>query len=175
MPFFSVFFFPVVNMDYGMEGTNIALAVFIPTAIILVVVLGIYVYFSKWVITSNFYSFHFGTNWAFTGCPSLSLLFTQTPREVDQNADVLAAVWQHDRRVSLRQPCIWERSKYRCHEHARRGFTEHQCAVLIPFPSGCHPVVISCFTSRGHHHHPSSSITAAIISKSWLMMLLMRI
>ncbi|XP_027129611.1 seizure protein 6 isoform X3 [Larimichthys crocea] len=37
----------VVNMDYGMEGTNIALAVFIPTAIILVVVLGIYVYFSK--------------------------------------------------------------------------------------------------------------------------------
>ncbi|KAI3373523.1 hypothetical protein L3Q82_022122, partial [Scortum barcoo] len=37
----------VVNMDYGMEGTNIALAVFIPTAIILVVVLGIYVYFAK--------------------------------------------------------------------------------------------------------------------------------
>lgn len=44
------FFFPLVviqNMDYGMEGTNIALAVFIPTAIILVVVLGIYVYFAK--------------------------------------------------------------------------------------------------------------------------------
>ena len=37
----------VVNMDYSMEGTNIALAVFIPTAIILVVVLGIYVYFAK--------------------------------------------------------------------------------------------------------------------------------
>ncbi|XP_023274118.1 seizure protein 6 homolog isoform X2 [Seriola lalandi dorsalis] len=37
----------VVNLDYGMEGTNIALAVFVPTAIILVVVLGIYVYFSK--------------------------------------------------------------------------------------------------------------------------------
>ncbi|XP_047463765.1 seizure protein 6 homolog isoform X2 [Mugil cephalus] len=37
----------VVNMDYDMEGTNIALAVFIPTAIILVVVLGIYVYFAK--------------------------------------------------------------------------------------------------------------------------------
>uniref|UniRef100_A0A3B4UQD2 Seizure related 6 homolog n=1 Tax=Seriola dumerili TaxID=41447 RepID=A0A3B4UQD2_SERDU len=36
-----------VNLDYGMEGTNIALAVFVPTAIILVVVLGIYVYFSK--------------------------------------------------------------------------------------------------------------------------------
>ncbi|XP_017268131.1 seizure protein 6 homolog isoform X2 [Kryptolebias marmoratus] len=37
----------VVNMDYSMEGTNITLAVFIPTAIILVVVLGIYVYFAK--------------------------------------------------------------------------------------------------------------------------------
>lgn len=40
-------FLVVVNMDYGMEGTNVALAVFIPTAIILVVVLGIYVYFAK--------------------------------------------------------------------------------------------------------------------------------
>ncbi|KAM6983253.1 seizure protein 6 homolog isoform 1-T1 [Tautogolabrus adspersus] len=37
----------VVNMDYDMEGTNIALAVFIPTAIVLVVVLTIYVYFAK--------------------------------------------------------------------------------------------------------------------------------
>ncbi|XP_029924136.1 seizure protein 6 homolog isoform X2 [Myripristis murdjan] len=37
----------VVNLDYGMEGTNVALAVFIPTAIILVVVVGIYVYFAK--------------------------------------------------------------------------------------------------------------------------------
>ncbi|KAM9846370.1 seizure protein 6 homolog [Aulostomus maculatus] len=37
----------VVNMDYSMEGTNIALAVIIPTAIILVIVLGIYVYFAK--------------------------------------------------------------------------------------------------------------------------------
>ncbi|CAG01536.1 unnamed protein product, partial [Tetraodon nigroviridis] len=40
--------FPVViNMDYSMEGTNVALAVLIPTAVILVVVLGIYVYFAK--------------------------------------------------------------------------------------------------------------------------------
>lgn len=37
----------VVNMDYAMEGTNVALAVFIPTAVILVVVLGIYIYFAK--------------------------------------------------------------------------------------------------------------------------------
>ncbi|KAM4545522.1 seizure protein 6 homolog isoform 1-T3 [Odontesthes bonariensis] len=37
----------VVNMDYGKEGTNIALAVFIPTAVVLVVVLAIYVYFAK--------------------------------------------------------------------------------------------------------------------------------
>ncbi|XP_028277223.1 seizure protein 6 homolog [Parambassis ranga] len=37
----------VVNVDYSMEGTNIALAVLIPTAVILVVVLGIYVYFAK--------------------------------------------------------------------------------------------------------------------------------
>ncbi|XP_074528792.1 seizure protein 6 homolog isoform X2 [Halichoeres trimaculatus] len=37
----------VVNMDYSMEGTNIALAVFIPTAIVLVVILSIYVYFAK--------------------------------------------------------------------------------------------------------------------------------
>ncbi|KAM7374108.1 hypothetical protein PAMP_006785 [Pampus punctatissimus] len=37
----------VVNMDYSMEGTNIALAVFIPTAIIFMVVLGLYVYFAK--------------------------------------------------------------------------------------------------------------------------------
>ncbi|XP_069366075.1 seizure protein 6 homolog isoform X2 [Paralichthys olivaceus] len=37
----------VVDRDYAMEGTNVALAVFIPTAIILVVVLGIYVYFAK--------------------------------------------------------------------------------------------------------------------------------
>lgn len=36
-----------VNVDYAMEGTNVALAVFIPTAVILVVVLGIYVYFAK--------------------------------------------------------------------------------------------------------------------------------
>uniref|UniRef100_A0AAQ5XML7 Seizure related 6 homolog a n=1 Tax=Amphiprion ocellaris TaxID=80972 RepID=A0AAQ5XML7_AMPOC len=47
-PCFCVFFLQVVNnMDYGMEGTNIALAVFIPTAVILVVVLSIYVYFAK--------------------------------------------------------------------------------------------------------------------------------
>uniref|UniRef100_A0A665W3B8 Seizure related 6 homolog a n=1 Tax=Echeneis naucrates TaxID=173247 RepID=A0A665W3B8_ECHNA len=38
---------PVVNGAYATEGTNIALAVFIPTAIIFVGVLGIYVYFSK--------------------------------------------------------------------------------------------------------------------------------
>ncbi|XP_034745529.1 seizure protein 6 homolog isoform X6 [Etheostoma cragini] len=37
----------VVNVDISMEGTNIALAVLIPTAIVLVVVLGIYVYFAK--------------------------------------------------------------------------------------------------------------------------------
>uniref|UniRef100_A0A3B3XBM1 Seizure related 6 homolog a n=1 Tax=Poecilia mexicana TaxID=48701 RepID=A0A3B3XBM1_9TELE len=36
-----------VSMDYSMEGTNITLAVFIPTAIVLVIVLGIYVYFAK--------------------------------------------------------------------------------------------------------------------------------
>lgn len=30
-----------------MEGTNIALAVFIPAAVIMVVVLGIYIYFAK--------------------------------------------------------------------------------------------------------------------------------
>lgn len=34
-------------MDYSMEGTNVALAVLSPTAVILVVVLGIYVYFAK--------------------------------------------------------------------------------------------------------------------------------
>lgn len=45
------FFFLVVNMDYSMEGTNIALAVFIPTAIVLVVILSIYVYFAKYVIS----------------------------------------------------------------------------------------------------------------------------
>ncbi|XP_029028869.1 seizure protein 6-like isoform X2 [Betta splendens] len=37
----------VINRDYDMEGTNIALAVFIPAAVILVVVLGIYLYFAK--------------------------------------------------------------------------------------------------------------------------------
>ncbi|CAJ1064274.1 seizure protein 6 homolog isoform X2 [Xyrichtys novacula] len=37
----------VVNVDYSMEGANIALAVFIPTAIVLVVILSIYVYFAK--------------------------------------------------------------------------------------------------------------------------------
>lgn len=61
----------------------------------------------------------------------VSVLFAQTPGEVYQNANVLATVWQHDRRVSFRQPHIWEWSKYRCHEHTRRGFTEHQRAVLI--------------------------------------------
>ena len=65
--------------------------------------------------------------------PSLfSPLSAQTPREVHQNAFILAAVRQHDWRVGLRQPRVWERSKYRCHEHAGRGFTRHQCAVLIP-------------------------------------------
>ncbi|KAK5623857.1 hypothetical protein CRENBAI_002744 [Crenichthys baileyi] len=37
----------VVSMDYSMEGTNVTLAVFIPTAVVLVIVLGIYVYFAK--------------------------------------------------------------------------------------------------------------------------------
>ncbi|XP_077403119.1 seizure protein 6 homolog isoform X1 [Vanacampus margaritifer] len=37
----------VVNTDYGIEGTNITLAVFIPTTIILMVVLGIYVCATK--------------------------------------------------------------------------------------------------------------------------------
>lgn len=36
-------------MDYSMEGTNVALAVLIPTAVILVVVLGIYIYFAKYL------------------------------------------------------------------------------------------------------------------------------
>lgn len=89
----------------------------------------------------------------------VSPLFTQTPREVYQNANILATVWQHDRRVGFRQPRVWERSKYRCHEHARRGFTEHQCAVLIL----SHLAVIlpssHCLTSRGHPPpHPSSSV-----------------
>lgn len=65
--------------------------------------------------------------------------FSQTAGKANQNGDILAAVRQHDRRVGFRQPRVRERSKYRCHEHARRGFTEHQRAVLIPFPSGCHP------------------------------------
>ncbi|XP_071781512.2 seizure protein 6 homolog [Centroberyx gerrardi] len=37
----------VVNEDYDIEGTNVALAVLIPAAVILVVVLGIYIYFAK--------------------------------------------------------------------------------------------------------------------------------
>ncbi|XP_068187383.1 seizure protein 6-like isoform X2 [Antennarius striatus] len=37
----------VVNMDYSMEETNIVLAVFIPTAIILMIFLGIYIFFAK--------------------------------------------------------------------------------------------------------------------------------
>lgn len=49
-----LFLFLVVSMDYSMEGTNITLAVFIPTAIVLVIVLGIYVYFVKWVTSLNF-------------------------------------------------------------------------------------------------------------------------
>uniref|UniRef100_A0A8C7YPD0 Seizure related 6 homolog a n=1 Tax=Oryzias sinensis TaxID=183150 RepID=A0A8C7YPD0_9TELE len=36
-----------VNMDYTTEGTNITHAVLIPTAIILVIVIGIYIYFAK--------------------------------------------------------------------------------------------------------------------------------
>lgn len=44
---FLSFLLVVINMDYSMEGTNVALAVLIPTAVILVVVLGIYVYFAK--------------------------------------------------------------------------------------------------------------------------------
>lgn len=44
---FACFSLVVVNTDYDMEGTNVALAVFIPTVIILVVVLAIYVYFAK--------------------------------------------------------------------------------------------------------------------------------
>lgn len=44
---FACFSLTVVSTDYDMEGTNVALAVFIPTAIILVVVLAIYVYFAK--------------------------------------------------------------------------------------------------------------------------------
>lgn len=44
---FCVSHLVVLNMDYSLEGTNAALAVLIPTAVILVVVLGIYVYFAK--------------------------------------------------------------------------------------------------------------------------------
>lgn len=44
---FCVFRLVVLNMDYSLEGTNAALAVLIPTVVILVVVLGIYVYFAK--------------------------------------------------------------------------------------------------------------------------------
>lgn len=47
MTVFACFSHVVVNTDYDVEGTNVALAVFIPTAIILVVVLAIYVYFAK--------------------------------------------------------------------------------------------------------------------------------
>lgn len=64
----------VVNMDYGMEGTNIALAVFIPTAIILVVVLGIYVYFAKWV-TAQTLCVSFAIKWNFTCCTFVAPLF----------------------------------------------------------------------------------------------------
>lgn len=45
MSFF--FLLQVVNTNYGTEGTNIALAVFIPIAVISVIVLGIYIYFAK--------------------------------------------------------------------------------------------------------------------------------
>ncbi|KAM3868691.1 seizure protein 6 homolog [Diretmus argenteus] len=37
----------VVNLEYDVDGTNIALAVLIPTAVVLVIVIGIYVYFVK--------------------------------------------------------------------------------------------------------------------------------
>uniref|UniRef100_A0A3Q3W3K0 Uncharacterized protein n=1 Tax=Mola mola TaxID=94237 RepID=A0A3Q3W3K0_MOLML len=63
------------NTDYSMEGTSVALAVFIPTAIILVVVLGIYVYFAN----------------PYRTLP-VSLLFTQTPREDYPNANILATI-----------------------------------------------------------------------------------
>lgn len=83
-------------------------------------------------------------------------LIPQTPGEVHQNTIIPPTVWQHDRGIHFWQPCIWERSKYRCREHAGRGFTEHQCALLIPLPSGPHRV-ISFSTSRGHYiFHPPS-------------------
>uniref|UniRef100_A0A8C7U8U3 Seizure related 6 homolog n=1 Tax=Oncorhynchus mykiss TaxID=8022 RepID=A0A8C7U8U3_ONCMY len=37
----------VASPEYGMEGTNIAIAVLIPAAVVLVVILGIYLYFAK--------------------------------------------------------------------------------------------------------------------------------
>jgi hypothetical protein len=40
-------FYSVASPDYGMEGSNIVIAVLIPAAVVLLVILGIYLYFAK--------------------------------------------------------------------------------------------------------------------------------
>ena len=40
-------FYLVASPDYGMEGSNIVIAVLIPAAVVLLVILGIYLYFAK--------------------------------------------------------------------------------------------------------------------------------
>lgn len=101
-----------------------------------------------------------------------SSLYAQTSRKVYPHADVLATVRQHDRRVGVWQPRLWERSKYRCHEHARCWVTGHQCAVVILSHLAVISRVISCCTSRGRHSpHPpwprsSSAAQIYMISRS---------
>lgn len=67
-----------------MEGTNLTLAVFIPTAVVLVIVLGFYVYFAKWVISLSFSyclcnqrNFHWMFSLVFCVCFFYSLLRLQ--------------------------------------------------------------------------------------------------
>lgn len=98
----------------------------------------------------------------------VSPLIPQTPGEVYQNTIIPTTVWQHDWRIHFWQPCIWEQSEYRCREHAGCGFTEHQCAVLIP--SHLDAIVSShCSPAEG----TASSIPALTISKRWCSILVM--
>lgn len=165
--FLTVWLCPLaaVNMDYTMEGTNVALAVFIPTAVILVVVLGIYIYFAKWVLPTR--------NLEHTRCwlkrPNVVVGPSSPPQAAGkdhQDGDVLAAVRQHDRGVGFWQPGVRERSEYgRREQRERRGLTEHQRAVLIHHPlnpptcsSSC--PVISQSASRGRPQTSSVTVCA---------------
>lgn len=83
------------------------------------------------------------TAFCFGVCSSLIRLFCLSLQSSKQDFSapwvVISTVWQHDRRICVWQPCVWDGSKYGCHEPQRRGLSQHHRPVLIN--PACHSVI----------------------------------